>query len=137
MINTIVALVGVVVAGDGGKPSSLYTSKMNILRGRPIRNHHNLDLVLKIPNGGGDGGSSTITKTTYEDPIEDLVVSSPYPPRGGGGSGKVTKTGSGTGTASITNLVFNLVKNILGAGVLGLPAGKVKERQFVTLFLYL
>ena len=32
--------------------------------------------------------------------------------------------GTGGGTASIPNEVFNLVKSIVGAGVLSLPAGE-------------
>ena len=41
-------------------------------------------------------------------------------PSGGAAS---TGTGTGTGTASQSSEVFNLVKNIVGAGVLALPAG--------------
>jgi len=37
--------------------------------------------------------------------------------------GGTTTTTSGTGTASIPNEIFNLVKSIVGAGVLSLPAG--------------
>lgn len=44
-------------------------------------------------------------------------------PRGGGDNDK-SKTISG-GTASIPNEVFNLIKSIVGAGVLSLPAGVV------------
>ena len=44
-------------------------------------------------------------------------------PRGGGGSGGGA-TSSG-GTATIPNEVFNLIKSIVGAGVLSLPAGTV------------
>jgi len=44
-------------------------------------------------------------------------------PRGGGDTDK-SKTISG-GTASIPNEVFNLIKSIVGAGVLSLPAGKL------------
>jgi len=44
-------------------------------------------------------------------------------PRGGGDNDK-SKTISG-GTASIPNEVFNLIKSIVGAGVLSLPAGKL------------
>jgi len=41
-------------------------------------------------------------------------------PRGGGSNKKST----GSGTATIPNEVFNLIKSIVGAGVLSLPAGK-------------
>jgi len=34
------------------------------------------------------------------------------------------KSISGGGTATIPNEIFNLVKSIVGSGVLGLPAGK-------------
>jgi Transmembrane amino acid transporter protein len=46
-------------------------------------------------------------------------------PNGGGGSGNgdTTKTPGGGGTATIPNEVFNLVKSIVGAGVLSLPWG--------------
>ena len=40
-------------------------------------------------------------------------------PRGGEGDD------AGEGTATIPNEVFNLVKSIVGAGVLSLPAGKL------------
>jgi len=43
------------------------------------------------------------------------------PPRGGAGGG----------TATIPNEVFNLVKSIVGAGVLSLPAGKMDVRLIV------
>lgn len=42
------------------------------------------------------------------------------PPGGSGGSSEVI---SGTGTATIPNEVFNLIKSIVGAGVLSLPYG--------------
>jgi hypothetical protein len=44
-------------------------------------------------------------------------------PRGGGAGGAEGEQ-VGTGTATIPNEVFNLVKSIVGAGVLSLPAGK-------------
>ena len=40
-----------------------------------------------------------------------------------GGGGDESNTGTGAGTASIPNEIFNLVKCIVGAGVLSLPAG--------------
>lgn len=43
------------------------------------------------------------------------AVSTAEVPKGGGESG---------GTATIPNEVFNLIKSIVGAGVLSLPAGK-------------
>jgi hypothetical protein len=43
-------------------------------------------------------------------------------PRGGGGGSK--EASSGSGTATIPTEVFNLIKSIVGAGVLSLPAGK-------------
>lgn len=45
-------------------------------------------------------------------------------PRGGG------KAQSG-GTATIPNEVFNLIKSIVGAGVLSLPAGKYEHVELV------
>jgi hypothetical protein len=48
-------------------------------------------------------------------------------PRGGAVTGAAGGAGEeqvGTGTATIPNEVFNLVKSIVGAGVLSLPAGK-------------
>lgn len=41
------------------------------------------------------------------------------------GSADVSSS-SGTGTASIPNEIFNLVKSIVGAGVLSIPAGKFR-----------
>jgi hypothetical protein len=46
----------------------------------------------------------------------DAAVAAGELPRGG--------EGTGTGTATIPNEVFNLIKSIVGAGVLSLPAGK-------------
>ena len=45
--------------------------------------------------------------------------------RGGGGDNAkgTTSSGGGGGTATISNEIFNLVKSIIGAGVLSLPAG--------------
>ena len=48
-------------------------------------------------------------------PMSDAAAEAP---RGGGGD-------VGEGTATIPNEVFNLVKSIVGAGVLSLPAGTV------------
>ena len=50
-----------------------------------------------------------------------------------GTSSKVTEeVSSGTGTASMPNEIFNLVKSIVGAGVLSLPAGEfIKNSRFL------
>ena len=37
----------------------------------------------------------------------------------------------GDGTATIPNEVFNLIKSIVGAGVLSLPAGKSDPRFYI------
>ena len=47
-------------------------------------------------------------------------------PPGDAASGGTSGAG-GTGTASIPNEVFNLVKSIVGAGVLSLPAGEFRS----------
>jgi hypothetical protein len=46
-------------------------------------------------------------------------------PRGGAGGGASAEAG----TATIPNEVFNLVKSIVGAGVLSLPAGENEEKR--------
>jgi hypothetical protein len=67
------------------------------------------------------------------------AIAPPSPPSTFGAAGGATKTalkvaaagaaeggseeGKGTGTATIPDEVFNLVKSIVGAGVLSLPAG--------------
>jgi amino acid permease len=56
---------------------------------------------------------STTTTTLHADAVADV-------PRGGAGGGGATG-GVGGGTATIPNEVFNLVKSIVGAGVLSLP----------------
>ena len=45
------------------------------------------------------------------------------------GSEGSSEEGKGTGTATIPDEVFNLVKSIVGAGVLSLPAGKLVEAR--------
>ena len=95
-------------------------------------------LVSKIPFGGTteDQDGSLVEGSTDDEnlPVNtDNIVSGGTSPssiiadycRGRGGA-TIKKTVVGGGSASITNLIFNLVKNILGAGVLGLPAGKVQ-----------
>jgi hypothetical protein len=42
----------------------------------------------------------------------------------------------GTGTATIPNEVFNLVKSIVGAGVLSLPAGKYQYNRLKLTIIY-
>ena len=58
-----------------------------------------LDSLSNDPNSDDDGASSEVKE--------------------------VSASISGTGTASIPNEIFNLVKSIVGAGVLSLPAGKL------------
>jgi hypothetical protein len=59
-----------------------------------------------VPNQGKNRGSSKLADAT------SAVAPAPL---GGGG------------TATISNEIFNLVKAIVGAGVLSLPAGKVHD----------
>ena len=97
---------------------SSWTNNNNI--GAPINKHHHplqqqqqhytntklfnlkggdyLDSLSNDPNSDDDGASSEVKE--------------------------VSASISGTGTASIPNEIFNLVKSIVGAGVLSLPAGK-------------
>jgi hypothetical protein len=49
------------------------------------------------------------------------------PPRGGGSGVGATESG---GTATIPNEVFNLIKSIVGAGVLSLPAGMLSQSVY-------
>ena len=56
------------------------------------------DVILNTRGGGGGGG-------------------------GGGGDSTTKANGTNGGTATISNEIFNLVKSIIGAGVLSLPAG--------------
>ena len=48
-----------------------------------------------------------------------------------------TATSEGGGTASIPNEIFNLVKSIVGAGVLSLPAGESCDGSLRRDFFYL
>lgn len=84
------------------------------------------------PHGGHSSSSSLLVQprsdirsTTHHEGrrrrcqvVETALYSS-----GGGGGDDQTVSGTGTGTASIPNEIFNLVKSIVGAGVLSLPAG--------------
>ena len=63
------------------------------------------------------------TKTTTSLQDTSSAAAAAQIPRGGGGGGGGGEIESGTGTATIPNEVFNLVKSIVGAGVLSLPAG--------------
>ena len=56
-------------------------------------------------------------KTTLA--TNDAALNAAEMPRGG--------DGTGTGTATIPNEVFNLIKSIVGAGVLSLPAGTRRQ----------
>lgn len=66
-----------------------------------IPRRHVRDVVIKTK-------TSTLTSLKLSDAAADV-------PRGGGDVGE--------GTATIPNEVFNLVKSIVGSGVLSLPAG--------------
>jgi hypothetical protein len=48
------------------------------------------------------------------------------PPQGGSGGVDAIESG---GTATIPNEVFNLIKSIVGAGVLSLPAGSFSQKR--------
>ena len=63
-----------------------------------------LDSLSNDPNSDDDGASSKVKE--------------------------VSASSSGTGTASIPNEIFNLVKSIVGAGVLSLPAGKLSMYDY-------
>mmetsp|Transcript_4755 Transcript_4755/g.13439 ORF Transcript_4755/g.13439 Transcript_4755/m.13439 type:complete len:516 (-) Transcript_4755:612-2159(-) len=64
-------------------------------------------VLHNLPRGGGGGGSSSEKSSA---PVAERPISVP--------------TGATTdGTASMPAEIFNLVKSIVGAGVLGLPAG--------------
>ena len=64
-------------------------------------------------------------------PLKDAATSAAEVPRGGAASGSdaASANSQGGGTATIPNEVFNLVKSIVGAGVLSLPAGTRKEHK--------
>lgn len=68
--------------------------------------------IRRIPRGGASSPSSTRVTSAQlaHRPNDGLQV-----------SGGNTKTGGGT--ATVSNEIFNLVKSIVGAGVLSLPAG--------------
>ena len=72
--------------------------------------------ALAVPRSIGNDKLATRITT-----VQMTVDTISEVPRGGEGGG---------GTATIPNEVFNLVKSIVGAGVLSLPAGK--EYQYRT-----
>lgn len=63
--------------------------------------------------------NSKSTTTTHL----QMTTSTTTPPADSNDDSDSSKTSTGEGTASLTNLTFNLVKSIVGAGILGLPAG--------------
>lgn len=70
-----------------------------------------------LPSGSLIAKTATISSSR----LGNDAVSAVDLPRGGGND----KTTQGGGTATIPNEVFNLIKSIVGAGVLSLPAGVV------------
>lgn len=66
--------------------------------------------------------STSITRLYSTKPV--AVSEIPRGGAGGGGGDATVAVGKSGGTATIPNEVFNLVKSIVGAGVLSLPAGK-------------
>jgi hypothetical protein len=69
-------------------------------------------------------GRSGSSNTGLLQAIDASSVASDIP-RGGAGGGASAEAG----TATIPNEVFNLVKSIVGAGVLSLPAGKNQKEM--------
>ena len=82
----------------------------------PIQVQENVPTLpfLSVPRGGFNGPLETV-KTK---PVSNLKMSA-------SSEALEVSGGESGGTATIPNEIFNLVKNIVGAGVLSLPAGKL------------
>ena len=78
----------------------------------PARHSVPSSLIAKTP--------ASLTSTRLGNDAANAAAEMPR-----GGDSDATKS-KGTGTATIPTEVFNLIKSIVGAGVLSLPAGKYK-----------
>jgi hypothetical protein len=102
------------------------TTKINI-----IINNNNLQHIhnrppFSFPRGGASATATLTKRSKYypkQSPASSRIVT---PFGGGGGSSSINRpvtSGTTSDGASMPNMIFNLVKSIVGAGVLGLPAG--------------
>ena len=98
---------------SSGLPSSSLPSSRPVLQSRNRLQH--------VPNAGAFATSSSQQRGLRSKAGQHSPQSSLSSSVRGGVSSAVANTGGGTATMS--NEVFNLVKNIVGAGVLSLPAG--------------
>ena len=73
----------------------------------------------KVPSRGQSYAKVPLTKASNSH--QKVAMASALHMSGGGGGGEAVST---EGTATIPDEVFNLVKSIVGAGVLSLPAGE-------------
>lgn len=74
----------------------------------------------KVPSRGQSYAKVPLTKASNNS-HQKVAMASALHMSGGGGGGEAVST---EGTATIPDEVFNLVKSIVGAGVLSLPAGE-------------
>mmetsp|Transcript_61336 Transcript_61336/g.72849 ORF Transcript_61336/g.72849 Transcript_61336/m.72849 type:complete len:507 (+) Transcript_61336:235-1755(+) len=86
-------------------------------RSTRLHSHERKQEWTNIPRGGGFAAPSLPRKTTTTTRLSMSAGTAALEPTGGDSGGV------GGGTATIPNEIFNLVKNIVGAGVLGLSAG--------------
>lgn len=76
--------------------------------------------TAKVPSRGQSYAKIPLTKASNNS-HQKVAMASALHMSGGGGGGEAVST---EGTATIPDEVFNLVKSIVGAGVLSLPAGE-------------
>ena len=76
--------------------------------------------TAKVPSRGQSYAKIPLTKASNNN-HQKVAMASALHMSGGGGGGEAVST---EGTATIPDEVFNLVKSIVGAGVLSLPAGE-------------
>jgi len=78
----------------------------------------------KVPSRGQSYAKVPLTKASSSS-HQKVALASALHMSGGGGGGEAVST---EGTATIPDEVFNLVKSIVGAGVLSLPAGEYQTK---------
>lgn len=82
----------------------------------------------KVPSRGQSYAKIPLTKASSNNSHQKVTMASALHMSGGGGGGEAVST---EGTATIPDEVFNLVKSIVGAGVLSLPAGEYQIKLYL------
>jgi amino acid permease len=97
-------------------PAAAYVQQhhpLSLIPQRPYPIHFRINTYRNVGFPSQPPSIWTVSKELFADASSESALSSPAP----------TTSTSGGGTATISNEIFNLVKSIVGAGVLSLPYG--------------